>query len=108
MSNELKTDRRSHFPPFLPLPSFPPPFILFPVSLTPISLPEPANFLRRMLDENEGSGKNQFLGDPNWLSEMQYNKSAVCGLLEPVLSRALRVRRACAVRSYKALETRLH
>ena len=30
-------------------------------------------FLRRMLDENEGSGKDQFLGDPDWLSEMQYN-----------------------------------
>ena len=53
-----------------------------------ISFPEPANFLRRMLDENEGSGKDQFLGDPDWLSEMQYNKSAICGLLEPVLSRA--------------------
>ena len=26
-----------------------------------------------MLDENEGSGKDQFLGDPDWLSEMQYN-----------------------------------
>ena len=37
------------------------------------SFPEPANFLRRMLDENEGSGKDQFLGDPDWLSEMQYN-----------------------------------
>ena len=34
---------------------------------------EPANFLRRMLDENEGSGKDQFLGDPDWLSEMQYS-----------------------------------
>ena len=38
-----------------------------------ISFPGPANFLRRMLDENEGSGKDQFLGDPDWLSEMQYN-----------------------------------
>ena len=28
------------------------------------------NFLRRMLDENEASGKEQFLGDPDWLSEM--------------------------------------
>ena len=37
---------------------------------TPISFPEPANFLRRMLDQNEGSGKDQFLGDPDWLSEM--------------------------------------
>ena len=38
-----------------------------------ISFPEPAaNFLRRMLDENEGSGKDQFLDDPDWLSEMQY------------------------------------
>ena len=35
--------------------------------------PDPANFLRRMLDENEGSEKDQFLGDPDWLSEMQYN-----------------------------------
>ena len=35
--------------------------------------PEPANFLRRMFDENEGSGKDQFLGDPDWLSEKQYN-----------------------------------
>ena len=26
-----------------------------------------------MLEENEGSGKDQFLGDPDWLSEMQYN-----------------------------------
>ena len=51
-----------------------------------------------MLNENEGSGKDQFLGDPDWLSEMQYNKSAICGLLEPVLSRALRFRRACTVR----------
>ena len=25
-----------------------------------ISIPEPANFLRRMLDENEGSGKDHF------------------------------------------------
>ena len=39
----------------------------------PISFPEPANFLRRMLDENEGSGKDQLLRDPDWLSEMQYN-----------------------------------
>ena len=29
----------------------------------PISFPEPANFLRRMLDENDGSGKDQFLGE---------------------------------------------
>ena len=57
-----------------------------------------------MLDENEGSGKDQFLGDPDWLSEMQY---AICGLLEPVLSRALRFHRARAVRSWKALGTRL-
>ena len=28
-----------------------------------------------MLDENEGSAKDQFLGDPDWLSEMQYSKS---------------------------------
>ena len=26
-----------------------------------------------MLDEDEGSGKDQFLGDPDWLSEMQYD-----------------------------------
>ena len=27
-----------------------------------------------MLNKNEGSGKeDQFLGDPDWLSEMQYN-----------------------------------
>ena len=39
----------------------------------PISYPEPSNFLQRMLDENEGSGKNRFLGDPDWFSEMQYN-----------------------------------
>ena len=32
--------------------------------------PKPANLLRRMLDENEGSGKDQFLGDPDWSSEM--------------------------------------
>ena len=38
-----------------------------------IYIPEPANFLGRMLDENEGSGRDQFLGDPDWLSEMQYN-----------------------------------
>ena len=41
--------------------------------MLPISFPEPANFLRRMLDENEGYVKDQFLGDPDWLSEMQYN-----------------------------------
>ena len=29
----------------------------------PISFPEPANFLQLMLDESEGSGKDQFLGD---------------------------------------------
>ena len=58
----------------------------------------PANFLQRMLDENEDSGKDQFFGDPDWLSEIQSNKSAICGLLEPVLSRALCFRRACAVR----------
>ena len=38
-----------------------------------ISYPEPSNFLGRMLDENEGSGKDQFLGDIDWLFEMQYN-----------------------------------
>ena len=40
---------------------------------TTILFPVPASFLRRMLDENEGSGKDQFLSDPDWLSEMQYN-----------------------------------
>ena len=37
-----------------------------------------------------------------WLviwNAIQYNKSAICGLLEPVLSRALRFRQACAVRN---------
>ena len=43
------------------------------VVVNTISFPEPANFLRRMLDENEGSGKDQFLGDPDWLSEMKYD-----------------------------------
>ena len=38
-----------------------------------ISYPEPSNFLRHMLNENEGSGKDQFLGDPDCLSEIQYN-----------------------------------
>ena len=33
-------------------------------------VPKPAKFLRRMLDENKGSGKDQFLGNPDWLSEM--------------------------------------
>ena len=36
-------------------------------------VPRPANFLQRMLDEKEGSGKDRFFGDPDWLSEMQYN-----------------------------------
>ena len=36
----------------------------------PISYPEPSNSLQRMLDENEGSGKDQFVSDPDWLSEM--------------------------------------
>ena len=36
----------------------------------PISFPGPSNFLQCMLDENEGSGKDRFLGDPDWLSEM--------------------------------------
>ena len=35
-----------------------------------ISIPEPANFLRCMLCENEGSGKDQFLDNPDWSSEM--------------------------------------
>ena len=61
--------------------------------LKKFSFPEPANFLRRMLDEDEGSGKGQFLGDPDWLSEIQYSK--------PVLSmiQSLRFRRASAVRA---------
>ena len=36
-------------------------------------VPKPAYFLQRMLNENEGSGKDQFSGDPDWLSEMHYN-----------------------------------
>ena len=48
--------------------------------------------------------QSNMYSDPDWLSEMQY---AICGLLEPVLSRALRFRRARAVRSWKALCTRL-
>ena len=39
----------------------------------------------------------------NKINSIKYNKSAICGLLEPVLSRALRFRRACAVKSQKAL-----
>ena len=39
-----------------------------------ISFLEPANFLWRMFDENKGSGKEQFLDDPDWLSEMQYDR----------------------------------
>ena len=42
-------------------------------ALSPILFPDLANFLRRMLDETKGSGKDQFLSDPDWLSEMQYN-----------------------------------
>ena len=60
------------------------------VTQTPISFPEPANFLRCLLDENEGSGKDQFLADPDWLSEMQCNIRYL---------RIIRFRRACAVRS---------
>ena len=59
------------------------------------------SFLLRMLDENEGLWKGPILRR-FWLvlwNVIQYNKSAICGLLEPVLSRALRLRRACAVRS---------
>ena len=41
------------------------------IRVKPILFPEPANFLWCMLDENEGSGKDQFLGDPDWSSEMQ-------------------------------------
>ena len=40
--------------------------ITYPQSPDPISFPEP----QRVLGENEGSGKGQFLGDPDWLSEM--------------------------------------
>ena len=46
----------------------------------------------------------------SWLviwNAIQYNKSAIYGLLEPVLSRALRFHQACAIRSWKALGTRL-
>ena len=51
---------------------FPLLFLLIFLSATcsTISYPEPSNFLERMLDENEGSGKDRFLGDPDWLSEM--------------------------------------
>ena len=62
---------------------------------TAMSFLEPANFLRRMLDETirEKYSATLWKG-PIWLSEMQqYNKSAICGLLQPVLSRALRFRR---------------
>ena len=39
-----------------------------------ISFPKPAHFLRRMLDANENSVNSvQFLGDPDWLTEIQYN-----------------------------------
>ena len=38
-----------------------------------ISYPDFSNFLQSVFHENEGSGKDQFLGDPDWLSEMQYN-----------------------------------
>ena len=38
-----------------------------------ISFPDPSNFLQCMLYENEGSGKDQFLGDFDWLSGRQYN-----------------------------------
>ena len=74
-----------------------------------ISYSEPSNFLLRMLDENEGLWKGPILRQ-SWLvlwNVIQYNKSAICELLEPVLSRAIRFRRACAVRSQKALGTRL-
>ena len=59
-----------------------------------ISLPEPANFLRRMLDENKGSGKDQLKGDSDWLSEMQ------CNIIRPLLAgreiaRAQKVLRLC-------------
>ena len=67
----------------------------------PISYPEPSNFFQRILDENEGLWKGPTLRR-SWLvlwNVIQYDKSAICGLLEPVLSRALRFRRACAVRS---------
>ena len=61
---------------------------------------EPANFLRRMLGENEGSGKDQFLGDPDWLSEMQYNTiSPLYADFSNQSFPSLRFRRACAVRS---------
>ena len=62
---------------------------------TAMSFLEPANFFRRMLDETirEKYSATLWKG-PIWLSEMQqYNKSAICGLLQPVLSRALRFRR---------------
>ena len=66
-----------------------------------ISYPETSSFLLRMLDENEGLWKGPILRR-SWLvlwNVIQYNKSAMCGLLEPVLSRALHFCRECAVRS---------
>ena len=36
-------------------------------------VPRACKFLWRMLDENEGSGKEQFLFDLDSLSEIQYN-----------------------------------
>ena len=55
-----------------------------------ISYPDPSSFLLRMLDENEGLWKGPILRR-SWLvlwNVIQYNKSAICELLEPVLSRA--------------------
>ena len=40
------------------------------IRLGSISYPKPSSLLLRVLDENEGSGKNRFLGDPDWSSEM--------------------------------------
>ena len=67
----------------------------------PMSYPEPSSFLLRMLNENERLWKGPILRR-SWLvlwNVIQYNKSAICRLLEPVLSRALCFCRACTVRS---------
>ena len=50
-----------------------------------------------MLDENEVSGKDQFLGDSDWLSKMQYTEVRYLRTIRT--GPFLRFRRACAVRS---------
>ena len=56
--------------------------------------------------KTKDSGKNRSILRRSWLvlwNVIQYNKSAICGLLGPVLSRALHFRRACAVRLARRL-----